>query len=182
MKYTIRLIENDDAAFILELRNNERLNRYLNVTSAKIEDQLNWIREYKIRESEKKEFYFIIIENGIKRGLYRLYKINSVSFTIGSWLFNKCENKNLPILSDLVISDFGFSNLKNPILLFDVRKDNRRVIQYHSLKMPLCYNEDELNNYYLIQSTNWEKAKASVLSFLDIKNDDYEELKKSFQF
>ena len=165
ISYKIRLIEEEDADFIVGLRNNPKLNRHLNSTSSKVEDQINWIREYKIREKNQKELYFIIFENGFKRGLYRLYKINSVSFTIGSWLFDTCNNKNLPIMVDLILGDLGFYNLQKNVMLYDVRKGNKKVIRYHSLKSPLQYSEDELTNYYIITYDKWDKAKEHVISF-----------------
>lgn len=173
MNIEIRFVEPDDASFIIELRNNPKLNRFLSPTSSEIVDQVKWIKDYKNREAEQKEFYFIVSENGIKRGLYRLYHINKFSFTIGSWLFTKCEQPNLPILTDLIVSDFGFNFLKLPILLYDVRKENRKVIQYHLLKEPLIYNEDELNYFYLLQHKNWAKAKDNVLLFFSIPETEF---------
>ena len=137
MNLSIRLVEEYDASFIVDLRNNSKLNRYLNSTSANIEDQIQWIRKYKINEQLKKEFYFVIQENGIKRGLYRIYKINNVSFTVGSWLFDSCENNELPILTDLVIGDFGFYELNKSIMLFDVRKKNIKVIKLYDVNFHL---------------------------------------------
>lgn len=177
MIYSIRLVDIEDAAFILDLRNNPKLNRFLNPTSSNIEDQINWIKAYKKKESEKKEFYFIILENGIKRGLYRLYNINNFSFTIGSWIFDKCINQQLPILTDLIVSDYGFNSLKLPVMLIDIRKENRKVINYHSLKDPLCYNEDEENYYYLINAVEWENSKKKVLNFFGIEISLYETFK-----
>lgn len=177
MNYTIRLVDIEDAAFILDLRNNPKLNRFISQTSLNVEDQINWIKAYKKRESEKKEFYFIILENGIKRGFYRLYNINHFSFTIGSWIFDKCKNKQLPILTDLVVSEYGFKSLKLPVLLLDVRKQNKKVINYHSLKAPLCFNEDEENFYYLIKSEDWENSKKNILNFFGIEISAYETFK-----
>ncbi|NWJ51741.1 MAG: GNAT family N-acetyltransferase [Bacteroidetes bacterium] len=182
MKYLIRLIEEEDADFIITLRNNPKLNRHLNFTSSKVEDQIKWIKEYKLKEKNKEEFYFTILENGFKKGLYRLYKINKVSFTIGSWIFDTCDNKNLPIMVDLIMADLGFYGLHKNILLFDIRKDNKKVIHYHSLKSPLQYFEDHLNNYYLIKSDNWEISKKNVVSFFNINMADYEILKTTFKF
>lgn len=177
MSIEIRLVEEKDAPFIVELRRNPKLNRFLSPTSPNVTDQEQWINGYKQRESEKKEFYFLISENGENRGLYRIYNINNFSFTIGSWLFTKCDQVNLPILSDLVLSDFGFNLLKLPVLLYDVRKENRKVIHYHLLKNPLIYNEDELNFYYLLQNKDWENSRNSVLSFFHLPEAEFNSLK-----
>ena len=177
MNIIIRLVEEEDAPFILELRNNPKLNRYLSQTSSNVDTQINWIRNYKHREKNNEEFYFIVIENGIKKGLFRLYNVNKVSCTIGSWLFNSCEYKNLPILADLLVCDIVINGLNKPILLFDVRKDNRKINEYITLKKSLFYNEDELNYFHLIQANEWEASKMNIISFFGINPDLYEEFK-----
>ena len=169
MSYKIRLVEIEDTSFIIKLRSNPKLNKHLNKTSPSVENQINWIKEYKKREDKKEEFYFIVLENGIKRGLYRLYNVNKYSFTIGSWLFDNCIYKQLPIISDLLISEYGFKILGLPIMLFDIRKQNRKVINYHSLKEPLCYNENDENLYYLIKSEDWTNSKKNIMSFFGIE-------------
>lgn len=180
MDYNVRFVEESDAEFIVELRNDPRLNKHLNQTSASIEDQRNWIKSYKSREKAVKELYFIVLENGVKKGLCRLYKINEVSATIGSWLFKDCENKKLPIIADLFFCEYTFSMLNKPILLFDVRKQNAKVIRYHALKSPLLYNEEELDNFYLIQKEQWEQSRNRVLTFFGIKNDEYQLMSEIF--
>jgi len=177
MNYMIRLVEEEDASFIVGLRNNPKLNRYLSQTSASVDNQINWIRNYKIKEQNNEEFYFIVFENGLRKGLYRLYHINSASFTIGSWLFDSCENKNLPILTDLLMGDIGIYGLNKPVLLFDVRKDNRKVIRYHALKNPLLYTVDELNYWYLLRVEEWETSKTNVMSYFGINPEIYKEFK-----
>ncbi len=174
MKYTIRFVVEEDAPFILSLRNNPRLNKHLSPTSVDLNAQQNWIRLYKEKERRNEEFYFIISEDNEKVGLYRLYHINNVSFTIGSWLFKSCLNKHLPILTDLVFSDVGFKHLQKDVLLFDVRKANKKVLNYHLIKKPLLYNEDELSYFYLIIKNFWENAKLYVLNYFGIDFDEYE--------
>jgi hypothetical protein len=178
MLYTIRLINYEDADFILSLRNNPKYNRFLNPTSQSLEDQLAWIKEYKLREAAEKEFYYLIYENGHKRGLYRLYKINNVSFTLGSWIFLKCDNNLLPVYTDILLSELGFEVLNKTILLFDIRKENRKVVHYHLLKQPLLYSEDDLNNYYLIQFHQWGKARNNIFAYFGIHDEDYFSFKK----
>jgi hypothetical protein len=180
MNFTIRFVEEEDAPFIVGLRNNPKLNKYLNKTSSNIADQVIWIRKYKIKEKNKSEFYFIILENGIRKGLYRLYKINNSSFTIGSWLFDNCEDKSLPILTDLFMCDIGFQKVNKSIMLFDVRIDNNKVINYHNLKKPLLYYEDGTDYWYLLQKNNWDTSKKNVLSYFGISMENYEKFKSLF--
>jgi hypothetical protein len=69
-----RLIEEEDAEFIVKLRTNEKLSRFLNQTSNDIFKQIEWMGSYKRREQEGIDFYYIFIDNsGNKLGLSRLY-------------------------------------------------------------------------------------------------------------
>jgi len=168
-KLSYRLVDETDAEFIIELRTNPKLNKFLNYTSNSIEDQISWIKNYKYRESKSLEFYFMFLEDGIRKGTYRLYNINSYSFTIGSWLFNSCNNKLFPIYSDLLMADYGFYQLNKEILLFDVRKKNKKVINYHKLKNPIPYSEDDDNIFYFIQKKEWNNCKKNILDYFGIK-------------
>lgn len=179
MSYSIRLVTAEDAEFIVNVRNKPGINGLINPTSLSIEDQKKWINEYKIRERNQFEFYYLISENNEKKGLYRLYKINSISFTIGSWIFSQCQDKYLPFYCDLLMGDIGFELLNKKIMLFDIRKKNHKVINYHALKNPLLYSEDEENLYYLIKVNDWEVSKHKVLNFFGISNDMYSTFKQT---
>ncbi|MCJ2367251.1 GNAT family N-acetyltransferase, partial [Aeromonas dhakensis] len=60
---SVRLIDVGDAEFILSLRTDGRLNRHLSQTSSSLEQQRDWIKNYKERESQGDEYYFIIYRN-----------------------------------------------------------------------------------------------------------------------
>ena len=47
----VRLVEIQDARFILDLRTDPRLSRYMTGTSLSVRDQEEWIARYKERES-----------------------------------------------------------------------------------------------------------------------------------
>ena len=169
MNLEYRLVEEKDAEFILRLRTNPQLNIFLNRVPEDIESQVEWIKIYKTREALRKEFYYIIFEHGKPCGTYRLYNINSISFTIGSWIFQPCSDLTIPIVTDLKFNDIGFNDLKLDVLLFDVRKLNKKVLSYHLLKKPLLYNEDELNYYFLLTKSKWDKAYKNVIDYFGIE-------------
>jgi len=176
-RHEIKLVEVNDAEFIIKLRNDPELKKHLNFTSASLEDQKEWIRAYKKREAKGEEYYFVIYENGAKVGLYRLYEINSISFTIGSWLFSKCQYKSLPIISDLAITNLGFENFKLPIMRFDVRKDNLRVLRYSAVKKPILFTEDVDRFYYILPAEQWKEAQDNILKFFRIDRYYYQDFK-----
>ena len=59
-----RLVNEDDAEFIIDLRTDKDLSRYIHDTSPDLDNQIQWIREYKKREAEGKEYYFIYSSGG----------------------------------------------------------------------------------------------------------------------
>jgi len=56
MNCKIKLIEEEDADFIVKLRNNPKLNRYLNPTSSNVVDQIKWIKITKLKKLIRKNY------------------------------------------------------------------------------------------------------------------------------
>ncbi|MEX1682178.1 GNAT family N-acetyltransferase, partial [Escherichia coli] len=83
----LRLVNESDASFILSLRLNENYNKFLSSVNNDIEKQKVWIRNYKQKENNNEEFYFIIETlDGIPCGTVRIYDIHNNSFSWGSWI------------------------------------------------------------------------------------------------
>ena len=61
----LRTVTTADAEFILSLRMDSGLNRYLSRVEGAIEEQQSWIESYKEREAAGSEYYFVIED---KRG------------------------------------------------------------------------------------------------------------------
>ena len=53
----LRLVELEDAQFIVSLRNYAKSQKFLSSTSTSIEVQEQWMRDYKLREKHCIEFY-----------------------------------------------------------------------------------------------------------------------------
>lgn len=174
ISFTFRLAETTDAEFILRLRNNPSLNQHIHATHQELGKQVKWLEDYKVRERAGNELFFIYLEDNKPVGTYRIVDINRFSFTIGSWVFGSHQNRSLPKLVDLMMSDFGFRELKLPVMLFEVRKANLRVIENQAYKFPVCYKEDALGYYYLIFAENWPLGKANYMDAYGIPRDLYE--------
>ena len=78
----VRLVQEEDADFIVKLRTSPKASNFLHYTDCDINKQKEWIKEYKTREMEGKEYYFVFIKNNQKQGLIRLYNINGKQFTV----------------------------------------------------------------------------------------------------
>ena len=165
-KITPRFVEKNDAGFILSLRTDVKLSRYLSTTVDDIKVQEEWIEKYKERERLKQEFYFIFEnENGDKFGVSRIYNLDAVSFEVGSWLFAQNSPEGVSILADLFTRNFAFQNI--PFMdycRFEVRKENKSVVSYHKRFNPELVNEDELNFYFKLSKENYLKFEKTLIT------------------
>jgi RimJ/RimL family protein N-acetyltransferase len=166
---TFRLVESGDAPFIVNLRLNEKLARFLSKTSPHVSDQQNWIKAYKIREDKLAEFYFITLdESGNRIGLSRIYNMlpQISSFEIGSWLYSEAASIRAPILGDLAVRDYGFEVLNFQNCHFEVRKANLSVVRYHQNFSPELTREDDLNYYFKLSYKSYLIQRSKLLKIL----------------
>ena len=159
----LRLIQDADVDFLLSLRLNQNLNSYLNQVNDDKEQQLNWLQNYKQRELNGGDYYFVIVDKQLGDiGLVRVYDIDyaNKSFTWGSWIIRE-ENrpKYAAIESALLSFEFAFNELNLVVGNIDVRIGN--VIAdnfYRRFGMQYKYS-DELNNYFELTKTNYVQLK-----------------------
>lgn len=158
-KYGIKLVavEAEDAAFIIEARTDPKKSRFISETDTDLDSQINWINEYKKRESIGEEYYFIgIDESGERFGTYRIYNIKNGIPVIGSWVtkpgYNKAQNS---IKMDIIMKEFVFEVLKFSVLNFDVRKNNKSVLRYHKMFDPTIVQETEIDVFFLLQKEDF---------------------------
>ena len=169
----------NDAEFILGLRTNPSKNKYLNYTEPNLENQIIWLKEYKLREERGEELYYIIYENHIPVGTIRIYNIKDNECTTGSWLFSSNTYQLTPIISELLIYEIVYNILKKSTVLFDVRKENKKVVNYHKFKMITLINEDEGNLYYSMSKAEWGESKMKIFNLIGVKIDvDFDEYNK----
>ena len=167
---SLRLVNDSDAEFILRLRTDDKLAQNISWTSSKINKQIKWIKEYKQREKENREFYFIFEDSNYKPwGTVRLYEFTEESFTIGSWICLQGNNENIAIKAWLLSIEFAFEELNYNICKFDIRKKNKSVLYYAKLYNPTLIVEDDLNFYFRLNRDTYYKNRERVIKLLNIK-------------
>jgi hypothetical protein len=160
----VRFVEESDAEFIVKIRTNDKLKKYIHQTSPDIDIQRQWIKDYKIRESENKDFYFLFEKpKGIKLGVNRIYDIKEDSFTTGSWVFSPQSPVGASILASIITREIAFELFPFKKLFFDVKRGNIAVIRYHEIYKPELQWQDEETNYYTCSKENFEKYKKKLL-------------------
>jgi len=165
----LRLVEIEDAEFILSLRNNPTLNKYLSPISNDINLQIEWLQKYKIRESRKEEFYFIAEDKYRKRfGTTRLYRFQNSSYEAGSWIFLTDSPYDMAIKADLICREFAFEFLNAQYCTFEVLKENKSVIHYQLGYKPTLIKEDELKFYFILSKNDFISHKNKLIKLLDL--------------
>ncbi|MCT4716369.1 GNAT family N-acetyltransferase [Enterobacteriaceae bacterium H18W14] len=170
-----RLVEEDDAEFIYNLRINETYNTHLSKVSGNITSQREWIKSYKLRESEKSEFYFIILrsDNKKKIGTVRLYDFiqQKKSFCWGSWILNQDKTTSSAIESALLVYNIAFQQLGFERCHFDVRKDNVKVIQFHKKLGAEIINSNEVDYFFNYKKESYINCLHDFSKYLVTRND-----------
>lgn len=130
-----RFVTIEDAEFILKLRTDHLLSKYIHKTSNDLGKQIKWISEYKEREALGLEYYFIFEKNNSPLGLNRIYNISGLTFTTGSWVFDKYASFEYSIISAIITRDIAFYEL---MLEFENGFDgchieNKKVLRFNKM-------------------------------------------------
>jgi RimJ/RimL family protein N-acetyltransferase len=163
----MRTVIIEDAEFIYNMRQNQNKTKYLSKVIGTVESQKEWIENYKQREEDKKEFYFVIeSKDKEKLGLVRMYDFQHESFCWGSWLIKENAPKSTAIESALQIYEFGFYTLGFEKSHFDVRKGNDKVIAFHQRFGAKIVDEDELDYFFNFEKSEYEITKEKYKRYL----------------
>jgi len=164
-KYGIhaRFVDVSDVDFVLSLRSDRELTKYIHQVEPDRESQVHWIEKYKERERLGKEYYFIFSRDGVDYGLERIYEITEETFTHGSFLFKPGAPLGMSSLCDIITREVGFEILELSKNLFDVRKGNKNVLHYHKSYKPSFLYETELDIFFELTKENFESNKQRYI-------------------
>lgn len=163
----LRTVEVADAEFILELRMLENKNMHLSKVDNDLLKQQAWLKEYKHKEQQGLEYYFVVeSKQQEKLGLVRVYDLQNDSFCWGSWLIKNGAPKTTAIESALQVYEFGFGTLGFEMAHFDVRKDNKRVVEFHLRFGSEITSEDDSNFYFNYQVMKYQQIKQKYKRYL----------------
>ncbi|MGL5023146.1 MAG: GNAT family N-acetyltransferase [Cetobacterium sp.] len=140
-----------DAKFILKLRKNKELNKYISPTNINLENQKKWIESYLKKQDENKEFYFIVQNKKNEScGTVRIYNVNTEKKECiwGSFILDKNRPDGASYEAIKLSLKYAFEILKIKKVLLDVRKENKKAIYIYEKNGFKRYNEDDLNYYY----------------------------------
>ncbi len=166
-----KLIEENDAEFICSLRANPDLNKHLSPSTAIVDEQKKWIKNYKERENSNLEYYFIIYrnDNNEKVGTIRLYDFKDTpkSFCWGSWILNENKTRYAAIESALLVYKIAFEELNFEQSHFDVRRENIGVHNFHIKMGAIQVDGNEIDNFYIFPAKKYFETLPEYQNFLE---------------
>ena len=130
VRYRLRPVKLEDAAFIVALRTDPLLNRFVHETSARVEEQVAWLERYFERPGD---YYFIVetTDSFEPQGTVGLYNTRSESNCgeWGRWILKRGSMAALE--SAWLIYEAGFSKLRFAELCSRTLAENQAVISFH---------------------------------------------------
>ena len=130
VRYRLRPVTLEDAAFIVELRNDPLLNRFLHEISPRVEDQAHWIERYFERPGD---YYFIVEDcnRGIPQGAVGLYDVAAdlSGAEWGRWILKR--GSMAAVESAWMIYEAAFARLSLASLSCRTVVDNGKVLSFH---------------------------------------------------
>ncbi|MFN3784299.1 MAG: GNAT family N-acetyltransferase; N-acetyltransferase [Spirosomataceae bacterium] len=166
---SLKLVEIQDAEFILELRtNDEQRAKYLSQTEKDVEKQREWIRKYKEREALGYDYYFIAVDEYDRRlGTVRIYDIGKEVFTSGSWIFFKKAPVDVAMKAFFIVLDIGFNELKLQKCAFEIHKENKGLLKYQSRFRASKEYEEADFLYFTISYRQYSIQRDNILNILE---------------
>jgi hypothetical protein len=164
----VRLVNENDADFIVKLRVDPKLGRFIHATDNDVEKQKEWIRQYKIREKDGKEYYFIYYYEGEPIGLYRVYDIKTDYATGGSWVCKPGLPFELPILTLVIFREIIFNDLNLSYERYDIRKKNYKSLRISDFFGGIKTMETNLDYYFELSKETFLQRREYVLELLNM--------------
>lgn len=128
---SVRLVNESDTDYILGLRTDKIRTRFIHQTSESRAKHLQWFANYKKREKEARDYYFIYEKDGKPIGVNRIYNIFEYYGTIGSWICNPDNPVEVSMATYFLMLDILFEVLDLDLTIFDVRIVNKHVWKLH---------------------------------------------------
>ena len=130
VRYRLRPVTLEDASFIVALRTDPLLNRFVHEVSPRVEDQIAWLERYFLRPDD----YYFIVEDGAlgkPHGTIGVYDVaeNASGAEWGRWILKRGSMAALE--SAWLICEMGFSTLQLKSLWSRTLTDNHQVLSFH---------------------------------------------------
>lgn len=172
---TYRFVNETDAGFIYKLRSDATLSKYIHDIHGGVEQQIEWIRNYKQREAKGEEYYFIFFQHEMPIGVIRLYSFHDTTFTSGSWVMVPGTTSEAVLAVPIIVREIAFEELGMEIEdNYDAcHVDNKKVIKFNERFGCKIYKhfQDVKGEYVAMSLTkdDFETRKPRLLKLIGYK-------------
>lgn len=173
----VRLVNENDAEFILSLRANPNRTKFMLTLDNEIENQKKWIQEYKKREKEGLDYYFIYSnDEGKPIGVNRISHVdfNNKTGKTSSWIAIE-GLKYEPLIMILLGNEIVFELIGIDETWGELHKDNNsafKILELFGYKFKDVgteyYKSSLLKNDFIDACEN-NKMLSRILSRVKIK-------------
>jgi RimJ/RimL family protein N-acetyltransferase len=163
----LRVASPSDAEFILELRLNPALNRFIGKTDPDVENQRNWIDA---SYEKTTEFHFIIEDKeGIPYGTIAIYDIDYEKGVAewGRWILKTGSPAYFTIESNLLAFYVAFDMLGLKKLVGGANNENKKVVAFHKTYVTVT-SIDEQHTWFEVEDANYKKYLKTFKDFHNI--------------
>lgn len=160
----LRISKESDAEFILDLRLNPLLNKFIGETDPDVENQRTWIRN---SFNKTTDFNFIIEDKNANRiGTVAIYDIDYKERKAewGRWIMIPGTSLSSPIETPALLLNFAFKELKLNFLYGGANNLNKVVVDFHKLYADIS-SEDESYTYFTFEEKNLKILLEKFKSF-----------------
>jgi RimJ/RimL family protein N-acetyltransferase len=164
----LRVATEKDAEFILELRLNPILNKYISPTNPSIEKQRSWIRNSFENISD---FHFIIeSKEGTLYGTVAIYNIDYEKGVAewGRWVIKPGCIVNISAESMILAFNFAFTKLGLKTLTAGANNKNKRVVNFHKIYGKVYY-VDENHSWFIYDKSIFPNILKAFGEFHNIQ-------------
>lgn len=165
---SVRLVRENDTPFIMQLRTNENLSRFIHRTDSDVSKHLLWLQSYLEREADGRDYYFIYFEGNRPVGLNRIYNIYEYYGTIGSWICSPDNEPEVSLKTYFFMLDILFECLNLELSIFDVRKSNKKVWKLHKSVGAQQIGQSEVDYYFSLNKPDYLRHREELLSIFNI--------------
>ncbi len=159
----LREITLNDAAFVVALRCSPKA-KYLNPTKNDVSLQQRYIANY---FHKKDEWYFIVEDKvGKALGTIRIYNVCGTRFEAGSWLMSNEANIAQSLEGEYLLKNYAYHILGFHVNHFEVRKANKKVIQFHKAYGARIVRECEMDYFFELTKDEFDYNKHKILEII----------------
>lgn len=163
----VRLVCEADTDFIVGLRTDPIKSRFIHKTEDDVKKHLEWFKEYKKRELDGRDYYFIYFKEGKPIGVNRIYNVFEYYGTPGSWICCSGLDMETVMATSFCLKEIVFNIIGLDLLILDVRKGNKKVQRMHKLFGAQQIGESDIDYYYAVNKKDYFENLDRFLNSLN---------------